>query len=537
MLAARRAVRLNTVATRAFSSSVVATSAHRKSLFHKLFRIPLDIGAIGTVLATTWMGASIYREANPRNQKPQTPLTAAGAEKKSIVILGSGWGAASMLKDLDTSLYNVTVVSPRSYFLFTPLLPSAPTGTIEARSIVEPIRSIAKRTPAEVTYIEADATDVDVTKNTLKIKFPGSSADAQELVKELKYDYLVVAVGAQPSTFNIPGVAEHACFLKELPDAIQVRKRFLECVEKASLYPEGSEERKRLLHFVVVGGGPTGVEFAGELKDYVDEDLTKWMPSIAKEVQVTLIEALPNVLNSFSKSLWTYAQKTFAENNIELILNTAVNKVTTTTITASTKKKDGSVEQKEIPYGMLVWAAGIRPANFTNHLISKIEAQAGARRGLLVDENLKVKGTENVYAIGDCAFTGHPPTGQVAHQEGHYLASTFAKMAAIDDLQSELARASNSDERAKVQARLDAALANVKPFKYNHLGSLSYVGGEKAVADLVWGSFSSTSTGGAFTYLIWRSSYIAMCISARMRALVAADWLKVSLFGRDLTNE
>ncbi|KAH3668629.1 hypothetical protein OGAPHI_002383 [Ogataea philodendri] len=533
MLAARRAVRLNLATTRAFSSSVVVSSAQRKSLFHKLFKIPFDVGAIGTVLATTWFGFSIYREANPKSQKPQTDLTAAGIEKKHLVILGSGWGAASMLKDLDTSLYKVTIISPRSYFLFTPLLPSAPTGTIEPRSIVEPIRSIAKRTPAEVTYYEADATDLDYSNNSLKIKFPDSSA----VEKEVKYDYLVVAVGAQPSTFNIPGVADYACFLKELPDAIQVRRKILESVEKASLFPEGSAERKRLLHFVVVGGGPTGVEFAGELKDYVDEDLSKWMPEIAKEVKVTLIEALPNVLNSFSKSLWTYAQKTFAENDIQLLVNTAVNNVTDTVITASTKQKDGSTEKKELPYGMLVWAGGIRPTDFTTGLFKKIEGQAGARRGLLVDENLKVKGTENVYAVGDCAFTGHPPTGQVAHQEGHYLASTFAKRAAIDDLEAELVRSSNSDEKSKVQTRLDAALADIKPFKYNHLGSLSYVGAEKAVADLVWGTFSSTSTGGAFTYLIWRSSYIAMCISARMRALVAADWLKVSLFGRDLTKE
>ncbi|ODV87916.1 hypothetical protein CANARDRAFT_26093 [[Candida] arabinofermentans NRRL YB-2248] len=536
------------VSKRQFSTSRVVSHQER-TILQKLFKIPLDAGAIGAVLATTWLGGQIFTEASPKKQKPQTALTTAGATKKDLVILGSGWGSASMLKSLDTSLYNVTVVSPRNYFLFTPLLPSAPTGTIEPKSIVEPIRAIAKRTPGEVTFMEADATDIDVTKSTVTVKQAsteisgvskqdsGSSLTTDSFTKDLKYDYLVVGVGAQPTTFGIPGVAEHACFLKELPDSYQVKRKMLDCIEKAALYPKGSEERKRLLSFVVVGGGPTGVEFAGELQDYIDEDLHRWMPEIAEDVQVTLVEALPNVLNAFSKKLWSYAHQVFEETNIHLALSTAVKNVTPTTVFAQSKLADGTTKDLEIPYGMLVWATGNAPRDFTKLMFKKIAEQNTARRGLLVDENLKVNGTENVFAIGDCAFTGHPPTGQVAHQEGDYVSEYLKQKAALDDLNHELSKASNSDESSKVQTRIDSLKSQIKPFNYAHMGALSYVGAEKAVADLVWGKFSSTSTGGTFTYLIWRASYIAMCISARQKALVAFDWLKITIFGRDTSKE
>ncbi|GME98267.1 unnamed protein product [Ambrosiozyma monospora] len=190
-----------------------------------------------------------------------------------------------------------------------------------------------------------------------------------------------MGVGAQPTTFGIPGVAKYASFLKELPDSVQVRKKLLSAIERASLYPAGSPERKRLLSFVVVGGGPTGVEFAGELQDYVDEDLHKWMPEIADEVKVTLIEAMPNVLNAFSKKLWSYAHEVFTETNIDLVLNTAVKNVTDTTITAQKKLADGKTETLEIPYGVLVWATGNAPRDLTKSLFKKIPEQNTARRG------------------------------------------------------------------------------------------------------------------------------------------------------------
>lgn len=119
----------------------------------------------------------------------------------------------------------------------------------------------------------------------------------------IPYDYLVVNVGAANQTFGIKGVTEHACFLKEAWDAEKIRTRLMDCVETATFKGQSEEEQNRLLHMVVVGGGPTGVEYAAELHDFLTEDLANWYPEIANKIRITLVEALPNVLPMFSKQL------------------------------------------------------------------------------------------------------------------------------------------------------------------------------------------------------------------------------------------
>ena len=150
----------------------------------------------------------------------------------------------------------------------------------------------------------------------------------EEITTTLNYDYLVVGVGAQPSTFGIPGVAENSTFLKEVSDATAIRKKLMDVIEAANILPKGDPERKRLLSVVVCGGGPTGVEAAGEIQDYIDQDLKKWVPEVADELTVTLVEALPNVLNTFNKKLIEYTKEVFKSTNINLMTNTMIKKLT-----------------------------------------------------------------------------------------------------------------------------------------------------------------------------------------------------------------
>ncbi|KAJ1838439.1 NADH:ubiquinone oxidoreductase, partial [Coemansia sp. RSA 2703] len=218
-------------------------------------------------------------------------------DKKTLVLLGTGWGSTTILKTLDTSNFNVVVVSPRNYFLFTPLLPSCTVGTTENRSIMEPIRHIVGRHNKDIRFYEAQCTDIDPKTKQLTLQTP------DDTTAHISYDYLVVGVGGTYNTFGTPGVQEHALFLKEMHDASKIRRRLKDTIEKAAFEGISEEERKRLLHMVVVGGGPTGVEFAGELHDLISEDLSKWVPGLAKQVKITLIEALPHVLPSFDPKL------------------------------------------------------------------------------------------------------------------------------------------------------------------------------------------------------------------------------------------
>lgn len=175
----------------------------------------------------------------------------------------------------------------------------------------------------------------------------------------------------------------------------------MDCVETATFKDQTSEDVKRLLHMVVVGGGPTGVEFAGELQDFFQHDLKKWIPEIANNFKVTLIEALPNVLPSFSKQLIDYTEKTFKEETIEIRTKTMVKNVTDKYIEAEYTDASGNKVTEKIPYGLLVWATGNALRPVVKDLMSQIPAQKDSRRGLLVNEYLVVKGTEGVWALGD----------------------------------------------------------------------------------------------------------------------------------------
>ncbi|KAK8188904.1 external NADH-ubiquinone oxidoreductase 1 mitochondrial precursor [Phyllosticta capitalensis] len=489
-----------------------------------------------------YISYGIYQMRNPADQPEPDP------KKKTLVILGTGWGSVSLLKKLDTENYNVVVISPRNYFLFTPLLPSCTTGTIEHRSIMEPIRNFLRHKKAAVKYYEAEATKVDYAKKIVYIK-DESEIKGDVSATEVPFDMLVVGVGAENATFGIPGVRENGLFLKEVEDAQRIRKRIMDCCETAIFKDQSPEEVKRLLHMVVVGGGPTGVEFAGELQDFFNDDLKKWIPEIKDNFHVTLVEALPNVLPMFSKQLIEYTEKTFKEETITIRNKTMVKKVTEKYIEAESTGPDGQKQIERIPYGLLVWATGNALRPVVRDLMSQIPEQANSRRGLAVNEYLVVKGAENIWAVGDCAVANYAPTAQVAAQEGAFLARLFNNMAKTEQIEDELKALSLAQEKAPNKDTRDQVFAEIKelqkrlrrvkqmgPFEYSHQGSLAYIGSEKAVADISWLT-GNIATGGTLTYFFWRSAYLSMCFSTRNRILVIVDWIKAKVFGRDVSRE
>jgi len=494
--------------------------------------------SVGGLLGyTTWV---IYQDRHPQPQYEADP------SKKTLVILGTGWGSVALLKKLDTENYNVVVISPRNYFLFTPLLPSCTTGTIEHRSIMEPVRAILRHKKAAAKFYEAEATSIDPERKVIKV-FDNSEVKGATSETEVPYDMLVIGVGAENATFGIPGVREHSCFLKEIGDAQRIRKKIMDCVETAAFKDQSKEEVDRLMHMVVVGGGPTGVEFAGELQDFFEEDIKKLVPEISPQFKVTLIEALPNVLPSFSKQLIDYTEDTLREEKIDIMTKTMVKRVTESTVEAEISRPDGTKELVKIPYGLLVWATGNAVRPIVKDLMSKIPAQKDSRRGLAVNEYLVVQGTRDIWAIGDCAVAGYAPTAQVASQEGNFLARLFNNMAKTESTEARIHELSSrlnlqqgnaADAASEIEAleKQLRRIKDVKPFRYSHQGSLAYIGSEKAVADVSWWN-GNLATGGSMTYLFWRSAYLSMCFSTRNRVLVLVDWVKSKVFGRDVSRE
>ena len=406
-------------------------------------------------------------------------------EGTRLLVLGTGFGAFHIARDVGTE-YDVTVVSPRNHFLFTPLLPSTTVGSIEFRSIIEPIRHARK----DLQFYHATADSVDPVAHTVRCT---GITDGHPFT--LTYDVLVIAVGAVSNTFNVPGVAEHALFLKELSDARVLRGRIIQCFERANLPGISADERRRLMHFVVCGGGPTGVEFAAELNDFLVQDLSRVYPRLTQEARITLVEAMKEILGTFDEKLRRYATDRFLRQNIRLLLDSPVVRVDPAVV----HLKDGSA----LPYGLLLWTTGTGPTRFAR--LADFPRDDRAR--FLTDEYFRVKGYENVYALGDCASVegaNLPATAQVAQQEGKYLARALTR-------------------RARGEP--------VAPFRYRDLGMLAYVGGDRALADL-----QGFKGRGWATWIFWRSAYLTRIVSLKNKVKVLADWITAQIFGRDVSQ-
>ncbi|KAK2436916.1 external alternative NAD(P)H-ubiquinone oxidoreductase B2, mitochondrial [Trifolium repens] len=346
------------------------------------------------LLCTTVSGGGLlaYGEAVATSE-------AAVPEKKKVLVLGTGWAGTSFLRNLNDPRYEVHVVSPRNYFAFTPLLPSVTCGTVEARSIVEPVRNIFRKKHVDSRFSEAECIKIDAVNRKVycRSNINNNSNEKQDFVVD--YDYLIIAVGANVNTFNTPGVTEHCHFLKEVEDAQKIRRTVIDCFERASLPSVTDEEKKRILHFAIVGGGPTGVEFAAALHDFVSEDLVNLYPGVKDLVKITLLEAGGHILSMFDKRITAFAEDKFRRDGIDVKTGSMVVKVSDKEI--STKEMKNGGEITSIPYGMAVWSTGIGTRPFIKDFMTQI-GQIN-RRAIATDEWLRVEGTNNVYALGDCA--------------------------------------------------------------------------------------------------------------------------------------
>ncbi|KAF5728638.1 hypothetical protein HS088_TW21G00787 [Tripterygium wilfordii] len=370
------------------------------SFFERASRSFRDYPSLAKLIVVATLsggGLVAYADANTSAAASSVVQPEGESKKKKVVVLGTGWAGTSFLKSLKNSSYDVHVISPRNYFAFTPLLPSVTCGTVEARSIVEPVRKIIRKKNVDICYWEAECFKIDAQNKRVHCRYNQSAnLDGKEEFP-VDYDYLVIAMGARANTFNIPGVEENCYFLKEVEDAQEIRRGVIDSFERASLPTLSDDERKRILHFVVVGGGPTGVEFAAELHDFVNEDLVKLYPLVKDVVKITLLEAAGHILNMFDKRITDFAEEKFKRDGIDVKLGAMVVKVSDKDI--STKLGNG--ELSHIPYGMIVWSTGIGTRPVVMDFMKQIGQ--GNRRVLATDEWLRVLGCDNIYALGDCA--------------------------------------------------------------------------------------------------------------------------------------
>jgi NADH:ubiquinone reductase (non-electrogenic) len=401
-----------------------------------------------------------------------------------LVVLGSGFAGYSLLRALPRDLFDLTLISPRNYFLFTPLLPSATIGTVELRSILEPVR----RRLRHVQQVEALAQEVDWRHQVLACR----SAVSEETF-DLPYDLLVIAVGAQVADYGIPGVAEHALTLSDVPDARAIRARVLVQLARAEIPGLSDDEIRRRMTFIICGGGPTGVEVAAEIHDLLTDELRTLYPELASLSRVILVEALDRLLTGFDDALGAYTSRHFAREGIEVRTGTPVERIEADHVVV-----EGG---EEIPCGLAIWAGGNAPVPFVASLGLPLE-----KGRIRVAPDLSVPEHPGVWALGDCAVTEPPlpATAQVAQRQGKYL--------------------------AKALRRRTRGLP-VDPFEARVSGMMAYIGGGEALAEV--GDVQWTGRGA---WILWRSAYLTKLVSLPNKVKVLFDWAKAAAFGRDVSR-
>ncbi|CAM6092499.1 unnamed protein product [Calypogeia fissa] len=378
-----------------------AASQHKKSIaraFPFWERSSSFRAIIVGVAASGCLGVLVVA-ADAKSSKEDALKDGEVKKKPKLVVLGTGWAGMSFVKEISTDLYDIQVVSPRNHFVFTPLLPSVTNGTVEARSIAEPIRRMFKhKGKQQVKLYEAECMDIDPVKKQLHCRDVSDVLSKEKENFIVDYDYLVIAVGGLSNTFGTEGVEEHCHFLKELEDAERIRQSVIDCFETASLPHLTDDERRRMLSFLIVGGGPTGVEFAAELHDLVHDDLATLYPSVQPFISVRIVQSGDHILNMFDERISQYAEKKFSRDGMDVKTNCRVLKVNDGSVLV---KEKATGQEVEVPFGMAVWSTGLG----TRPVISRYMEKIGQdnRRMLATDEWLRVKGDSSSWALGDCS--------------------------------------------------------------------------------------------------------------------------------------
>ena len=398
---------------------------------------------------------------------------AAAAPK--VVIIGAGFGGLTAAQFLARAPVDVTVVDRHNFHYFQPLLYQVATAALSPADIAWPIRSILRR-QTNATVLMADVTGIDPQARLVH------AGDVT-----LPYDILVLATGATHSYFGHPEWASAAPGLKQIEDATRIRRKVLLAFERAETTDDADEQR-RLLTFVVVGGGPTGVEMAGAIAEVAHHALPAEFRHIDPHAaRVVLVEAGPRILPTFPEDLAAYAQKALERMGVEVLTSARV---------TNCDERGVDLEGSRIETGTIVWAAGVVASPAGEWL--EVERDRAGR--VKVGPDLTVPGHPEIFVIGDTAAAvdgegkAVPGIAPAAKQMGRYVAEVIA------------ARASNRPAPG--------------PFRYRHQGDLATIGRKAAVVKL-----GNVHLTGFIGWMFWGIAHVYFLIGLRNRAVVAFSWL------------
>ena len=399
-----------------------------------------------------------------------------------VLVIGGGFAGGYVARLLGKR--GATIVSPENFMLYTPMLPEAASGTLEPRHVVVPLRQMCPH--AELLL--ARVTGIDEENRLVAIEHPGGGAE------ELRYEQLVVALGAVARTLPVAGLAEHALGFKNLADAIHLRNHVLRELEAADAARDDAQAAAHLT-FVFVGAGYAGVEALAELSDLV-ADALRWYPRLrAAPQRWVLVDAAAKILPEIPTRLGEYAARELARRGVEIRTSTTLESL----VAAEATLSDGT----RIPTHTLVWTAGVR----AHPLLAELGLPLDERGRVRVDPLLRVEGRERVWALGDCAAVPNratpehvdPPTCQHALRQARRLAGNLT--------------------------------GTPQPYTYRMLGQVATLGRYKGIADVV-----GIRLRGFPGWFVTRSYHLLQLPLLSRKLRVVVDWTTSLFFRRDIAE-
>lgn len=464
--------------------------------------------------------------------------------RKRIVILGGGFGGVTVLKKLQTHFQtdvsvDIAMVSKDNYLLFTPMLHEIASGMIETRHIVTPIREFCNRS----CFYCATVKNIDLEKKKVSIRSSTSSVSAlAEIIggssinlsttatnflesktqSHLYYDYLVIALGSETKFFGMSDIQQNAFTIKTINDAINLRNHIIYLLEQAdqlllSALPTAdvdntygyidnaktlAELQKKILTFVIAGGGFAGVETAGEINDFIRDSVKEYYHNIeSNNIRVIIVHSGDRLLPEMSKELAEFALERLHKSGIEIILNQRVIGATPNTVSL----KDGTI----MPTKTIIWSGGVAPSSLLTGISCEHDHKSGR---IIVDKYLELSNYKEVYALGDCAHIidpnsgdPYPPTAQHAIREGAVVANNII-------------------------ASIEGRLGDRKTFDYKTKGMMASIGKRTGIGNLL-----GIEVQGILAWLIWRGYYLVHLPTFQKKIRVLADWILDIFFKRDVT--
>ena len=460
------------------------------------------------------------------NGRGPAPVTYSDRGRHRVVVVGGGFAGMHVVRGLRRSDVDVTLVDRRNHHLFQPLLYQVATGALSPANIAAPLRGVFDG-QENCRVLLGEVVDVDVDRRVVKLSGDQNPTSAGGPEDQLPYDTLIVAAGSTHSYFGRDEWAPFAPGLKTIEDAIEIRRRVLIAFEEAEREPDPAKQ-KEWLTFVLVGGGPTGVELAGSIAEIARRTLKSEFRTIKPgDATIIIADGADRILNAYDEELSRYAARDLEDLGVTIQNDARVTGVSATHVEL-TPEKGG--ESRDVPCRTVIWCAGVKASGLGKILADATGAEVDRAGRVEVGRTLALPGRPEIFVLGDLANFAHGDDDAADSEGGwgkesqtgdggKHLNSGGAKKA--DPLPGVAQVAMQQGKHCAKQIVRRLSGKPDLPFKYRDLGTMAVIGRGSAVADL-FGKFHAT---GAVAWLMWLAIHVMYIVGYRSRVLVLIQWL------------